>query len=182
MANTGDRRTLPHNDEAERAVLSALMMNQEAFDKISSIISASDFYHPANRVIYSAISDMKIMNTVAVDQVTLYDYLQKKSLSEKAGGAGYLAELSDAYTIYSNIEYYAKLIKETSVRRALIQTSSNISSDAYEESIDVFDLIQSSERRLSEISINSNPETAESYKVANKLSDVIGVMLEKLEG
>ena len=45
-----------------------------------------------------------------------------------------------------------------------------------------FDLIQSSERRLSEISINSNPETAESYKVANKLSDVIGVMLEKLEG
>lgn len=182
MANTGDRRTLPHNDEAERAVLSALMMNQEAFDKISSIISASDFYHPANRVIYSAISDMKIMNTVAVDQVTLYDYLQKKSLSEKAGGAAYLAELSDAYTIYSNIEYYAKLIKETSVRRALIQTSSNISSDAYEESIDVFDLIQSSERRLSEISINSNPETAESYKVANKLSDVIGVMLEKLEG
>ena len=182
MANTGDRRTLPHNDEAERAVLSALMMNQEAFDKISSIISASDFYHPANRVIYSAISDMKIMNTVAVDQVTLYDYLQKKSLSEKAGGAGYLAELSDAYTIYSNIEYYAKLIKETSVRRALIQTSSNISSDAYEESIDVFDLIQSSERRLSEISINSNPETAESYKVANKLSDVISVMLEKLEG
>ena len=182
MANTGDRRTLPHNDEAERAVLSALMMNQEAFDKISSIISASDFYHPANRVIYSAISDMKIMNTVAVDQVTLYDYLQKKSLSEKAGGAAYLAELSDAYTIYSNIEYYAKLIKETSVRRALIQTSSNISSDAYEESIDVFDLIQSSERRLSEISINSNPETAESYNVANKLSDVIGVMLEKLEG
>lgn len=182
MANTGDRRTLPHNDEAERAVLSALMMNQEAFDKISSIISASDFYHPANRVIYSAISDMKIMNTVAVDQVTLYDYLQKKSLSEKAGGAAYLAELSDAYTIYSNIEYYAKLIKETSVRRALIQTSSNISSDAYEESIDVFDLIQSSERRLSEISINSNPETAESYKVANKLSDVISVMLEKLEG
>lgn len=182
MANPGDRRTLPHNDEAERAVLSALMMNQEAFDKISSIISASDFYHPANRVIYSAISDMKIMNTVAVDQVTLYDYLQKKSLSEKAGGAAYLAELSDAYTIYSNIEYYAKLIKETSVRRALIQTSSNISSDAYEESIDVFDLIQSSERRLSEISINSNPETAESYKVANKLSDVIGVMLEKLEG
>lgn len=182
MANTGDRRTLPHNDEAERAVLSALMMNQEAFDKISSIISASDFYHPANRVIYSAISDMKIMNTVAVDQVTLYDYLQKKSLSEKAGGAAYLADLSDAYTIYSNIEYYAKLIKETSVRRALIQTSSNISSDAYEESIDVFDLIQSSERRLSEISINSNPETAESYKVANKLSDVIGVMLEKLEG
>ena len=132
MANTGDRRTLPHNDEAERAVLSELMMNQEAFDKISSIISASDFYHPANRVIYSAISDMKIMNTVAVG--------------------------------------------------ALIQTSSNISSDAYEESIDVFDLIQSSERRLSEISINSNPETAESYKVANKLSDVIGVMLEKLEG
>ena len=71
MAKTGDRKTLPHNDEAERAVLSALMMNQEAFDRISSIISASDFYHPANRVLYSAISDMKMMNTVAVDQLTL---------------------------------------------------------------------------------------------------------------
>lgn len=182
MANTEDRKTLPHNDEAERSVLSALLMNQEAYDRIGTIISASDFYHPANRVLYSAISDMKIMNTVAVDQVTLYDYLQKKNLSEKAGGAGYLAELSDAYTIYANIEYYAKLIKETSVRRALIQTSANISNDAYEESIDVFNLLESSERRLSEISINSNPDTAESYNVANKLSDVINTMLDKRDG
>lgn len=182
MANTEDRKILPHNDEAEKAVLSALLMNQEAYDKICNVISAPDFYHPANRVIYSAISDMKIMNTVAVDQVTLYDYLQKKSLADKAGGAGYLAELSDAYTIYANIEYYAKLIKETSVRRALIQTSSNIASDAYEESIDVFNLLESSERRLSEISINSNPDTAESYKVANKISDVINTMLDKLDG
>ena len=182
MANTEDRTTLPHNDEAERSVLSALLMNQEAYDRIGTIISASDFYHPANRVLYSAISDMKIMNTVAVDQVTLYDYLQKKNLSEKAGGAGYLAELSDAYTIYANIEYYAKLIKETSVRRALIQTSANISNDAYEESIDVFNLLESSERRLSEISINSNPDTAESYNVANKLSDVINTMLDKRDG
>ena len=182
MANTEDMKTLPHNDEAERSVLSALLMNQEAYDRIGTIISASDFYHPANRVLYSAISDMKIMNTVAVDQVTLYDYLQKKNLSEKAGGAGYLAELSDAYTIYANIEYYAKLIKETSVRRALIQTSANISNDAYEESIDVFNLLESSERRLSEISINSNPDTAESYNVANKLSDVINTMLDKRDG
>lgn len=182
MAKTGDRKTLPHNDEAERAVLSALMMNQEAFDRISSIISASDFYHPANRVLYSAISDMKMMNTVAVDQLTLYDYLQKKNLSDKAGGASYLAELSDAYTIYSNIEYYAKLIKETSVRRALIQTSSNISNDAFNEGVDVFDLLESSERKLSEISINSNPNTAENYRVGNSLTDVINVMLEKLDG
>ncbi len=182
MASTENRKTLPHNDEAERSVLSALMMNQEAFDKISSIISASDFYHPANRVLYSAISDMKIMNTVAVDQVTLFDYLQKKDLSEKAGGASYLAELSDAYTIYANIESYAKIIKEMSVRRALIQTSSTISSDAYEESIDVFNLLETSERKLSEISINSNPNTAESYKASTKVSDVISVMLEKLDG
>ena len=126
MAGNEDRKTLPHNDEAERAVLSALMMNQEAFDKVSSIISASDFYHPANRVIYSAISDMKLQNIVAVDQVTLFDYLLKKDLSEKAGGAAYLAELSDAYTIYANIEYYARIVKENGVRRALIQTSANI--------------------------------------------------------
>ena len=175
-------KTAPHNDDAERALLGAILMNEEAFDNVSQIVDASDFYHPANRVIYSAISDMKIMNTVAVDQVTLYDYLQKKNLSDKAGGASYLAELSDAYTIYSNIEYYAKLIKETSVRRALIQTSSNISNDAFNEGVDVFDLLESSERKLSEISINSNPNTAENYRVGNSLTDVINVMLEKLDG
>ncbi len=182
MAGNEDRKTLPHNDEAERAVLSALMMNQEAFDKVSSIISASDFYHPANRVIYSAISDMKLQNIVAVDQVTLFDYLLKKDLSEKAGGAAYLAELSDAYTIYANIEYYAKIVKENGVRRALIQTSANITNDAYQESVDVFDLLESSERKLGEISINSNAETSENYKASLKVSDVISVMLQKIDG
>ncbi len=181
MANE-DRKTLPHNNEAEKSVLSALLMNQEAYDKIGGIISASDFYHASNRVIYSAINDMKIVNTVAVDQITLYDYLKKKNLLDKAGGAGYLAELSDAYTIYANIEYYAKIIKETSVRRALIQAGVNISSDAFEESIDVFSLLEDSERKLSEISINSNPDTAESYNVANRLTEVIDIMLEKMDG
>ena len=178
----GNTRVPPHNDEAEKSVLSALMMHKEAYDKVSPLLSSQDFYHPANRVIYSAIADMKLMNTVEIDQVSLFDFLSKKNLLDKAGGAAYLAELSDVYSIYSNIEFYAGLIRECAVRRALIETSSEIAVDAFEESKDIYTVLDDVEQRLGEISQRSNPVTSDAYKINEGINNVIKTLLLKMDG
>ena len=70
-------RTLPHNDEAERAILGALLMKEDAYDTVSEIITEADFYQPMNAIIFSAITKMKETGNAAVDIITLIDFLRK---------------------------------------------------------------------------------------------------------
>ena len=70
-------RTLPHNDEAERAILGALLMKEDAYDTVSELITEADFYQPMNAIIFSAITKMKETGNAAVDIITLIDFLRK---------------------------------------------------------------------------------------------------------
>lgn len=180
--STGKKLVPPHNDDAEKSVLSALLMYQDAFDKVSLIISPSDFYHPQHRVIYSAIQDMKIQNTEAVDVITLHSYLVKKGLLEQAGGAAYIAELSSISSLLANVEVYARYIKDDAVRRAIIETGSDIVQRSYSEAEEPYNLLDQAERRLSEISISTNKNSAENYRINSSINDFINVLLQKTEG
>ena len=174
--------TPPHNDDAERAVLSTLLSYQEAYEKIGQVLKSSDFYHPANQVLYQAITDMKIENIVAVDVVTLIEYLKRKDLLKKAGGVGYVTQLSDMYSLSTNVESYAKIVKDNSLRRTLIRVAEEMHSKAYDESAAPFDSLNDAEKTLTEVSINSTINSSDAFDAKSGINEVISEILDKAEG
>ena len=183
MANTEQlRRVPPHNDEAEKSVLSVLISHKEAYDKVSQVIDASCFYHPQNAVIFSAIDSMKSDNKVAVDQITLIKYLSEKNLLEKAGGVQYVSSITDSYSIFGNVEAYAKIIKEASLRRNLITLAYKYGSDAYDESQDITQLLDECAHNLGDVSLTSKMESVDSYKAATHINDVLDEIIAKAGG
>ena len=174
-------KTAPHNDDAERALLGAILMNEEAFDNVSQIVSASDFYHPANGVIFTAISQMKQTTGFAVDIITLTDYLSKNGELEKAGGLGYVSQLTESDAIYSNAENYARIIKEDSIRRSIIGLSSNLGDLATDPRENVYSVLDHGETMLMNLSKNGSVD-AKSYFIGNTVNDIIARIQSKLEG
>ena len=117
-------------------------MNEEAYDSVSQIVSASDFYHPANAEIFTAIQRMKESSGFAVDIITLTDFLRKNGKLDAAGGLGYVSTLTESETIYSNAEQYAGIVLDESETK-LMQLSENgsVSNDSYSVSAAVTDIV-----------------------------------------
>lgn len=157
-----DLRMLPHKDEAERAILGSLLMDSEAYDKVSSIIKASDFYNPNNQIIFSAIEEV-LSEGKAVDSLTIIDYLTKNNLLEKAGGRAYIAELTDFSTISSLVESYSFMVRESSRRRALYKTSMSLASDAFDESKDITNSIDAGANTLNDLLLTVNTISEKDY-------------------
>ncbi|MDY5932295.1 MAG: replicative DNA helicase [Candidatus Ornithospirochaeta sp.] len=181
MADTKNLRTLPHNDEAEKAVLGALLLNQEAFDSVVTIIGASDFYQPANAEIFKAISEMKNISNKPVDIITLIDYLKKKGLLDKAGGYAYIASLTESVSVVSNTDKYAQMIKEMSIRRQLFSIGSRFGESAFDEKEDIYQILDESEQelgRLSEINLTDNQD----YSIEKNVSDVVDRIIKRMSG
>ena len=104
-------RTLPHNDEAEKAILGALLLREDAYDIVSEVIESSDFYQPMNGVIYTAITKMKESSNSAIDFITLIDFLKKEGSIDKAGGIAFLAHPFE-YRFDNTIDFIDELTKE----------------------------------------------------------------------
>lgn len=175
-------RTLPHNDDAEKAILGAILLNEEAYDSVSQLVSASDFYQPANAEIFTAIARMKESSfAFTVDIVTLVDYLKKQNRLEKAGGIAYISSLTDSNTIISNSEQYAKIVKELSVRRQLITLTSDVNNSAYDESNNIYDVLDSSESSMMKLSEEGSIDK-EDYSISSIVSGVIQTMMSRISG
>lgn len=120
----------PQNLEAEYSVLGGLMLEREAFDQVADLIEASDFYKPANQIIYQTIADLN-HKAQPVDLVTVTNALQTKNQLDQVGGAEYLLSLLDKVVTAANIDSHAKIIHEKSLLRRLINTSSQLIEKAY---------------------------------------------------
>ena len=131
-------RALPAHADAERAVLGALLLNDESMSSIAEIIVSDDFYSPANRMIYQAIVDL-VQKHKRIDIVTLQDELIKRDQLDASGGLGYLLTLQEDIPSVGLIVQHAHIIKEKSVLRQLINSAATIISNCYsqdESSID----------------------------------------------
>ena len=157
-----DLRMLPHNDEAERAILGSLLMDSEVFDKVSSIVKASDFYNPNNQIIFSAIEEL-LSDGKVVDSLTLIEFLTKHGHLEKAGGRAYIAELTDYSTISSLVESYSFMVREASRRRALYKISMRLSNDSFDESKDISTSIDTGSNELNDLLLTVNTVKTEDY-------------------
>ncbi len=128
----------PHNQEAEQSILGGLMLDVEAWDQVADLLRAEDFYRPAHQVIYAAISEIASKN-MPVDIITVSNTLTNNGQIELAGGSEYLIDLLNRTVSAANITHHAKIVRDKSLLRKVINTSSKMIERAYEQDFDEVD-------------------------------------------
>ncbi len=144
-------KTVPHNIEAEEAVLGALLIDPEALFRVAPFLRPEDFYVQRNGWIYEAILGLHERRE-PVDFVTLRNELEAQGLLEEVGGAAYIAQLIDAVPTAIHVEAYGRIVEEAAVRRRLINAASDIAQLAYKEQQDINEVIDQAEQALFSIS------------------------------
>jgi replicative DNA helicase len=124
-------RTLPHNLEAERSVLGAILVHNDAFNTAAQVIDGRDFYRDAHRRIFNRMVTLSERGE-AIDFVTLKEELSRAGELEDVGGPAYVASLVDGVPRATNVEYYARIVKEKATLRNLIYAANKILSTAYD--------------------------------------------------
>ena len=124
-------RTLPHNLEAERSVLGAILVHNDAFNLAAQVIDSRDFYRDAHRRIFDKMVALN-ERSHAIDFVTLKEELARAGDLDDVGGPAYVASLADGVPRATNVEYYARIVKEKSTLRNLIFAANKILTNAYE--------------------------------------------------
>ena len=151
----------PQALELEEAVLGALMLDREALPTVMDILRPHSFYLEAHQTIYRAIIGL-FERSEPVDLLTVTNALKKSGEIEKIGGAYYIVELTNRVASAANIEYHARIIAEKQILRELISVSTKTIRDAYDETTDVFDLLDNTEKGLFAVTQNNLSRTIES--------------------
>lgn len=141
----------PQALDLEEAILGALMLEKNALTAVVEFLRPEHFYTEKHREIYTAIIDL-FKATEPVDMRTVVAQLRKSAKLEVAGGAFDIAELTSKISSSANIEYHARIIIEMAIKRDLIQIASQIHHDAYEDTTDVFELLDKTEQNIFQIS------------------------------
>jgi replicative DNA helicase len=150
MADATLERPLPQNIEAERSVLGAILIENHVLNAAIEKLKPEDFFSDAHRRIFSYMIQLGEAQQ-AIDLVTLSDQLRRKGELEAAGGAAYLAQLVDGVPRVSNLEHYARIIKEKSLLRSLIYTTESIKQTALDAEEDADALLDRAESSIFQI-------------------------------
>ena len=142
---------IPHDSEAEKAVLGAVFLDPEAIIDASDVLQPDDFYEHANRIVFQAMLNISDREEV-IDPVTLQDELKKNNQVDDIGGIAYVTELSMATPTAAHVTYYAKIVKRKAILRNLISTSQRIIQNAIEGSDDVTDILDDAESQIMGVS------------------------------
>ncbi|MBL4678358.1 MAG: replicative DNA helicase [Mucilaginibacter sp.] len=167
-ANTGERRTRfsnpvpqgvlgklpPQAIDLEEAVLGALMLEKDALSSVIDVLKPEVFYEIRHQKIFSAIAYL-FEKTSPVDILTVTAQLRQTGELEMIGGAYYITELTNRVASAANIEYHSRIIIQKFIQRELIRISTDIVTNAYEDTSDVFDLLDKAEKNLFEIAQNN---------------------------
>jgi replicative DNA helicase len=143
----------PQAKELEEAVLGAIMLEKSAFDSVVEILKPECFYVDAHQRIYCAMQSLQQKNQ-PIDILTVVEELKTKEELDMVGGPYYVTRLTNAVVSSANIEAHSRIILQKFIQRELIRISGEIISDSYEDSTDVFDLLDEAESKLFEITNN----------------------------
>lgn len=141
----------PQAPELEMAVLGALMLEKDALTSVIDLLKPESFYKDAHQRIYKAVIRL-FDKSEPIDQLTVVHELREMGELEAAGGPFYVANLTLKVNSAANVEYHARIITETAIKRELIRISSEIQRDAFEDTTDVFKLLDDTESALFEVS------------------------------
>ncbi|TDS57254.1 primary replicative DNA helicase [Myroides indicus] len=154
----------PQAVDFEEAVLGAMMIDKKGIDEVIDILQPDAFYKEAHKYIFEAIDQLFVGNQ-PIDLLTVSGQLRKNSKLDFVGGDAYLVSLTQKISSSAHIEFHSRIILQKFIQRSLIRISNEIISDAYDETTDVFDLLDKAEARLYEVTqgnIKKSSETAQS--------------------
>jgi replicative DNA helicase len=157
----------PQAKDLEEAVLGAMMLEKGAFDAVIEILKAECFYVDAHQRIFRAMTSLA-NKSQPIDMLTVVEELRFKEELDIVGGPYYVTKLTNAVVSSANIEAHARIILQKFIQRELIRISGEIISDAYEDSTDVFDLLDQAESKIYEVTSNhlkNNYESIDSVLV-----------------
>ena len=144
-------RLQPQARELEEAILGALMLEKDAYALISEILRPESFYDKTHELIFTAIQNLAIQQK-PIDMLTVIEQLRKEGMLEQTGGMSYIAQLSQKVVSSAHLEYHSRIVAQKYLARELITFSSHLAGKAFDETIDVDDLMQEAEGQLFEIS------------------------------
>jgi len=163
----------PHSIDSEQSVLGGLMLHNDAWDRVSDILSTSDFYNASHRIIYDAIVRL-VEHDKPADILTVKEQVIKTQDEDSIGGFSYLAQIADNTPSVSNIEAYAKHVRELSVYRQLIAVGREIADTAYQpKDIEVNELLDLSEKKIFEIAEQVSRNKQDVVNVKDIIKDVV---------
>ena len=143
-------KTLPHNDEAEHSVLGAILIDKEAVTIVSELLIPRHFYNERNGLIYESmlrLSDSRL----PIDILTLATDLKKRKLAAKID-TSYLTELVDSVPTAANVLHYANIVRETAIKRSLIESGTKIAEMGYEDDKEISEILNTAESSIFTIS------------------------------
>lgn len=143
-------RVPPHNLEAETATLGAILLDSSALTNVIDFVRADDFYKQANKIVFDAIIRLWDRGE-SIDLITLTNELTTAGDLEKAGGAAYISSLTTAVPTSANVEYYAQIVQQTSVRRKLIRLAAEITEQCFDETVPTRRVLEQAEQRIFEL-------------------------------
>ncbi|CAN5123103.1 replicative DNA helicase [soil metagenome] len=143
-------KSLPHNDEAEQSVLGAILIDKDAINLVSGILTPDQFYNPTNGIVFNAMLVLSEQNK-PIDFLTVTAILKKTKDHNKIE-TSYLTELVDTVPTAANIEEYARIIKDEATKRFLIQAGTQIAEMGYADSKEVKEILDKAESSIFSIS------------------------------
>ncbi len=167
-------RTPPHNLEAEKKVLGAMIRDMEAIHRAHEILGADAFYQPSHQKIYDALIELSSKNT-AIDLTTLSDLLERKGELKAIGGPYYLIEMAQSVATSANIDYHAAIVRERGMRRKLIRQCSEIIKEAYEGEDEAEQILNRAESSIFQL---SQQRSGRSFNPVGKFLDTA---MEKIQ-
>ena len=171
-------RTLPHNLEAERSVLGAILLHNDAFNLVAEVIDSEDFFRDAHRRIFDKMVKLAERSD-AIDLVTLKEELGRAGELDTVGGPAYITALVDGVPRSTNVEHYARIIKEKSTLRRLIFSANKILATAYEGGDEADVILDNAERAIFEI---ADDKVRDGFVSLRSLAQTSMETIEKLHG
>lgn len=158
-------RIPPHDLEAEKSVLGALMLDANAMNIVVDIIKPEDFYDYKHTAIYNAMLEL-YEKREPIDILSVSSRLKEKKLTKQAGGSAYLTDLVNTVATSANVKHYAELVRKKKILRDLIESSSYISHLGYNEEEDIELILDEAERKIFSIARYSVKQKFQTVKSA----------------
>ena len=157
----GAGRVPPHDLDAERSVVSALLLDPRAFHDVSLELRADDFYHPAHQTVYRAMLAIHEEGR-PVDLITLSEQLNARKQLDQVGGTVFLAEIADFAATAANVTHHAKIVRDKSVKRRLAAVATEIVESAFEDAGSADELLDFAESKVFDVSKAQSRSTFQS--------------------
>ncbi len=163
----------PHDLVAEEALIGSILLQPDVCDEVATIVRPEDFYHPAHRILYAEL--LQLHNSQAViDVAVLLNHLRSIGKYDEVGGAAMLARLVNGVPHAAHAKYYAQMVASKAIFRSLIEASSQILSEAYQETLEPEMLLNRAEQLIYEIAnARTREEATEIREVLHEVCDLL---------